>query len=149
MHVRSFLVVLFGVLSATCTAPLYAQTINPSQQSETYIKEYCNKIKWGYAEEFVTLYKQNHYPILLKQKEQESVLSVKDQAPTMHATEESLWDYRVTVIWRERFTSFEQSDGGTLLQTMYPDQEEYKKEEQRRFELLLCHWDVPITPEAW
>lgn len=149
MYVRSILVVLFGVLTAACTASIYAQTTNPSQKSEPYIEEYYYKIKWGYAEEFVTLYKKNHYPILLKLKEQGKVLSIKVEAPTMHATEESRWDYRVTVIWRDRFAPFDQSDGGSLLQTLYPDQEKYKKEEQRRFELLLGHWDVPITPVAW
>ena len=29
---------------------------------------------------------------------------------------------------------------------LYPDQETFKKEEARRFEILLAHWDVPIQP---
>jgi len=29
---------------------------------------------------------------------------------------------------------------------LYPDQETFKKEEQRRFEILLAHWDVPVSP---
>jgi hypothetical protein len=28
---------------------------------------------------------------------------------------------------------------------MWPNQETYKKEEQRRFEILLGHWDLPVT----
>jgi len=27
---------------------------------------------------------------------------------------------------------------------MFPDQETYKKEEQRRFEILEAHWDLPL-----
>jgi hypothetical protein len=27
---------------------------------------------------------------------------------------------------------------------LFPDQETFKREEQRRFEILLAHWDVPI-----
>jgi hypothetical protein len=27
---------------------------------------------------------------------------------------------------------------------MFPDQESYKKEEQRRFEILEAHWDLPV-----
>ena len=27
---------------------------------------------------------------------------------------------------------------------LYPDQEAFKKEEQRRFEILDAHWDLPI-----
>jgi hypothetical protein len=27
---------------------------------------------------------------------------------------------------------------------MWPDQERYRREEQRRFEILIAHWDIPI-----
>jgi len=27
---------------------------------------------------------------------------------------------------------------------LWPDQETYAKEEQRRFEILLSHWDLPL-----
>jgi hypothetical protein len=27
---------------------------------------------------------------------------------------------------------------------LWPDQSTYQKEEQRRFEILLSHWDLPI-----
>jgi hypothetical protein len=33
-----------------------------------------------------------------------------------------------------------------LISRMYPDQEKYKREEKRRFELLDAHWDIPLTP---
>ena len=33
----------------------------------------------------------------------------------------------------------------SLIKQLWPDQETYKREEQRRFEILLAHWDVPIT----
>jgi hypothetical protein len=28
---------------------------------------------------------------------------------------------------------------------LWPDQEKFAKEEQRRFEILLAHWDLPVT----
>ena len=31
-----------------------------------------------------------------------------------------------------------------ILKQLYPHQETFKREEQRRFEILLAHWDVPI-----
>jgi hypothetical protein len=31
-----------------------------------------------------------------------------------------------------------------LLKQLFPDQETFKREEQKRFEILLAHWDVPI-----
>jgi hypothetical protein len=28
---------------------------------------------------------------------------------------------------------------------LFPDQETYRREEQRRFEILLAHWDLPLV----
>ena len=33
----------------------------------------------------------------------------------------------------------------SLIKQLWPDQETYKREEQRRFEILLAHWDLPVT----
>jgi hypothetical protein len=38
-----------------------------------------------------------------------------------------------------------------MTRQLWPDQDTYKKEEQRRFEILLAHWDLPVsdvTPPA-
>src|SRR5882672_203076 len=35
-------------------------------------------------------------------------------------------------------------DSASLLKQLFPDQDSYKKEEQRRFEILDAHWDLPI-----
>ena len=35
-------------------------------------------------------------------------------------------------------------DTSDIVEELYPDQELFKKEEQRRFELLLEHKDVPV-----
>ena len=33
----------------------------------------------------------------------------------------------------------------SLIKKLWPDQETYKREEQRRFEILLAHWDLPVS----
>jgi hypothetical protein len=35
-------------------------------------------------------------------------------------------------------------DSSALIKQLYPDQDTYKKEEQRRFEILEAHWDLPV-----
>ncbi len=35
-------------------------------------------------------------------------------------------------------------DSQSLLKQLFPDQETFRKEEQRRFEILAGHWDVPV-----
>ncbi len=32
-----------------------------------------------------------------------------------------------------------------LKRQLFPDQDTFQREEQRRFEILLAHWDVPIA----
>ena len=36
-------------------------------------------------------------------------------------------------------------DEAELSRQLFKDQETFKKEEQRRFEILIGHWDLPIV----
>jgi hypothetical protein len=36
-------------------------------------------------------------------------------------------------------------DEAALARHLFPDQETFRREEQRRFEILDAHWDVPLT----
>ena len=36
-------------------------------------------------------------------------------------------------------------DEEAMIKQLWPDQDGYKREEQRRFEILLSHWDLPVT----
>ena len=36
-------------------------------------------------------------------------------------------------------------DEEPMTRQLWPDQDTYKKEEQRRFEILLAHWDLPVS----
>jgi hypothetical protein len=38
----------------------------------------------------------------------------------------------------------DQASEEPIIKQLFPDQETYKLEEQRRFEILLAHWDVPL-----
>ncbi len=40
-----------------------------TKQDKPYAVEYYYKARWGYADEFIRLFKKNHYPVLKKQIE--------------------------------------------------------------------------------
>ena len=101
-------------------------------------------MKWGHAEEFITLLKKNHYPLLQKEIELGRLLKVSALSPRYHATEDGRWDYRVTIVFKNAATANDSFDEKPLLKQLFPDQETYKREEQRRFEILDAHWDLPI-----
>jgi hypothetical protein len=113
-----------------------------------FVVEYYYKAKWGYAEEFARLLKKNHLPILKKQVESGRILEVKAEKPRYHATEDGRWDYRVTLVFKNAAAAADASGEDAIKKQLFPDQETYQREEQRRFDILLGHWDVPITPAA-
>jgi hypothetical protein len=122
-----------------------AQTATAAEAKEDpFTVEYYYKAKWGHADEFLALFKKNHYPVLKKEMELGRILRVSMISPRLHATEDGRWDYRVTIVFKSAAVANDNFDTEALLRQLYPDQDTYKKEEQRRFEILEGHWDVPI-----
>jgi hypothetical protein len=111
---------------------------------QPFVIEYYYKAKWGHADEFLALFKKNHYPVLKKEMELGRMLKVSMMAPRYHTTEDGRWDYRVTIVYKNAAIANDNFDSAPLIKQLYPDQELYKKEEQRRFEILDGHWDLPI-----
>ncbi len=135
----------------TLTALLYlvvCQSIALAQtkpQDQPYIIEYYYKARWGHADEFILLFKKNHLPVLKKQVETGRIVSVKIEKPRYHATEDGRWDFRVTIVFKSSAAFHEPSNEEAIIKQLYPEQEKFKREEQRRFEILIAHWDVPIV----
>ena len=115
-----------------------------TQGEAPYVIEYYYKTKWGHAEEFLALFKKNHLPVLRREIEMGRILKVSMVAPQYHATEDGRWDYRVTIVFKSAAIANDSFDSSTIAKQLYPDQETFKKEEQRRFEILEAHWDVPV-----
>lgn len=136
---------LFGLMLAI-TLTLTAAARSPQAKELPYVAEYYYKAKWGYADEFIRLFKKNHYPVLKKQIESGRILEVRAERPRYHTTEEGRWDYRVTIVFKNAAVAADSSGEEALVKQLYPDQETFRREEQRRFEILIAHWDVPILP---
>jgi hypothetical protein len=113
---------------------------------QPYTMEYYYKVQWGHQQEFLQLFLKNHYPLLQKNIESGRILSVKVEQPANHTTEDGRWDYRVTIRFKNSTTATTANpDEDRFIKQLWPDQEKYKQEEQRRFEILLAHWDLPVT----
>ena len=137
-----------AVLALLVSAPaLFSQGAPPqTAANQPYTVEYYYKVQWGRQTEFLQLFLKNHYPLLLKQVETGRILSVKIEQPAYHTTEDGRWDYRVTIRFKNStLATTANPDEDRLIRQLWPDQETYKREEQRRFEILLGHWDLPIT----
>ena len=126
---------------------LFAQGAPPqSAADQPYAMEYYYKVQWGHQQEFLTLFLKNHYPLLQKIVETGRMLSVRIEQPANHTTEDGRWDYRVTIRFKNStLATTANPDEERLIKQLWPDQETYQREEQRRFEILLAHWDLPVT----
>lgn len=128
---------------ALLTSTSYTQ--NPTSiPNQPFVSEYYYKVKWGHADEFLQLFKKNHYPVLKKEIEMGRLLKVTMDTPRYHMTEDARWDYRVTIVFKNATLANEPFDEAALQKQLYPDQDTFKREEQRRFEILDAHWDLPV-----
>ena len=138
---RALALFLFFVAVSPIVSP--AQSA-PASSDKPFVVEYYYKAKWGHAEEFLKLFKKNHYPVLKKEMEMGRIAKVWMDQPRYHTTEDGRWDYRVTIVFKNATLANEPFDEAALQKQMYPDQETFQREEQRRFEILDAHWDLPV-----
>jgi hypothetical protein len=138
---------LFAILLTFAAQILLAQGAPPQgAPDQPYSIEFYYKVQWGHQQEFMQLFLKNHYPLLQKMVESGRMLSVKIETPANHMTEDARWDYRVTIQYRNStLATTANPDEDRLIKQLWPDQATYAREEQRRFEILLAHWDLPVT----
>jgi hypothetical protein len=133
------------ILVATlCTTVVAQPAAAPGSEERPFVIEYYYKAKWGHADEFLRLFKKNHYPLLKKEVEMGRMLKVWMDQPRYHTTEDGRWDYRVTIIFKNATVANEPFDEEAIKKQLFPDQETYAKEELQRFEILDAHWDLPV-----
>ena len=139
--------ILLTLLLSVLARPLLAQGAPPqTAPDQPYTMEYYYKVQWGHQQEFLQLFLKNHYPLLQKGVESGRILSVKIEQPANHMTEDARWDFRVTIRFKNStVATTADPDEDRLIKQLWPNQAAYKREEQRRFEILLAHWDLPVT----
>ncbi len=137
-----------ALISPEVRQSVFAQG-KPQQQAAAaarpFAVEYYYKVKWGYFDEFLELYTKNHYPVLQRSQKMGRIVSMSAAYPVNHAGEAARWDFRFTIVWKYAATAYEDFDESPIVKELFPDQEKFKKEEQRRFELLIEHLDVPVV----
>jgi hypothetical protein len=104
---------------------------------------YYYRIKWGHHDEWIDLFLRNHWPILREQLREGRFTDVRLYTPRFHNDGRADWNVMVTITYRD-WAAMESHSEGDLRLRLYPDQERFKAEEQRRFELLEGHWDTPL-----
>ncbi len=123
-------------------ALLMSLAIHAQVNKDYFTVENYYKVKWGFAEEFIDLWRTNHYPLLKKAIEKGDIISVEAEKPKLHSGEDTRWDFKVTLVFKDAKAAFDPDLTTAFKKQLYPDTDKLAKDEQHRFELLIAHWDV-------
>ncbi|HEX2142289.1 MAG TPA: hypothetical protein VHK28_08475 [Candidatus Limnocylindria bacterium] len=104
---------------------------------------YYYRVRWGHHDEFLSLFRRNHYPILADQLASGRLLDVRCYRPRFHSDGSADWTFMVTITYRD-WAAMESHSEAEIAARLFPDQDRFRAEERRRFELVEAHWDVPL-----
>ncbi len=142
---KFFLALLPFIMLNVFQKSVLAQNKIAASSDSYFTMENYYKLKWGHAEEFINLWKKNHYPLLKKTKENGDIISVRAEKPLLHSGEDTRWDFKVTIVWKNAELGVGKEDPTLRYKKqLYPDTAKLDKDEQYRFSLLIAHWDVII-----
>ena len=135
------LLAAMGVVAGLATSGVSAQAPAPSAEA-TRTTWYFYTVRWGGQDEFLDLFQRNHFPILKAQLDAGVYTRVRTYVPENHGDGRADWTFAVELV---KAANPPKVDEDALIKKLFPDQAKFEKEEQRRFELLVAHWDVPLN----
>jgi len=106
---------------------------------------YFYRVKWGFQDEFQSLFARNHLPVLREEMKSGRIVSVKTFVPSYHGDGRADWTFAVAITYKDVAAFVAPSGDEEIQRRLYPDRAKFLKEEQRRFEILDAHWDVPLN----
>jgi hypothetical protein len=109
---------------------------------KTYTEEWVYEVRWGHQHEWWKLFQKYQIPTLDRERKLGLVKSYVVQVPELHASNASRWDFRVIVTYRDYEAS---QHGDDIERRLFPDREKRKRDDLRRWDLTINHWDMPIA----
>ncbi len=107
-------------------------------QEQPWAIEVYYEIKDGHEQEFMELYKKNHWPVLNAEIEEGSLISVDIDSQQLTPPGPHQWDFRVTMVFTNILYRYEllERPKEAIISRLYPDRELFDQEERRRIELV-------------
>lgn len=137
---------LMAIVLLLLSASGHAQA--PAQQSASTTQKtvwYFYRVKWGFQDEFQSLFARNHLPVLREEVKAGRLVSVKTFVPTYHGDGRADWTFAVQIVFKDAAALTGPSGEEDIQKRLFADRAKFLKEEQRRFEILDAHWDVPLN----
>jgi len=109
-----------------------------------FIIEHSYWIKPGKTEKFIELLQKNKLPLLQREAAEGRILWMRITRPRLRSGEESQWDVRLTIAWRNAAVAWDDQDPARFASQLYKDPEARLREEREREDLLIKRSDVPV-----
>jgi hypothetical protein len=132
------------VLAAAAAGDAQSPAAQPASMTQK-TAWYFYRVKWGYQDEFQTLFARNHLPVLREEMKTGRIVSVKTYVPSYHGDGRADWTFAVAITFKDAAALVGPSDEAAIQRRLFPDAARFQKDEQRRFEILDAHWDVPLN----
>ena len=140
--VRAILVATVLLVTPRLVGPTGRVMAQTRATTPPYLVEWVYKAKWGHQDEFLEIFKKTQVPVLDREKELGYVLDYTIYTGTSHRTGEDVrYDFRVVIAYKDEASS---RHGSEVEKQVFPDQAAFKREDQKRWDLTLAHWDAPI-----
>jgi len=149
-HSATARILILGAILSSLALPGHAlvRAQAPAAQAGSRTERtvwYFYRVKWGFQDEFVRLFRKNHYPVLKEEMKAGRIKDVRTYVPTYHGDGRADWTFAVVITYRDTATMTGPSNDAEIVKRLYPDAAAFAREEQRRFEILDAHWDVPLN----
>jgi hypothetical protein len=135
-----------GLLGSLASLPTQAQPVKQSvaaASGKPETEEWVYRVRYGFKDEWWRIFRKYQIGILERQKQLGYVKDFQVWAPGLHTSEESRWDYRIIIVRAAHDAPPGQSES-EVAKVLFPDQDTFRREENRRWELTTNHWDLPI-----
>jgi len=137
------LLFLLSALSFTLlnSVPTFAQANNGAGEGKPEVHVDFYKLPPGRQDEWLALYKKSHFPMMKWEIDHGQVISETVYTRAIHELSPS-WDIAIMIVLppagQRKKPEFTRAQ---LMRKIYPDLDEYVKEEKQRWALTLEHWD--------
>ncbi len=133
------LTLVVGLVAGATLPALRAQAAASSERTVWYFY----RVTWGHQDEFVELFKKNHYPVL-KEQMGNRLVGFKAYVPQFHGDGRGDWTFATEIVFKNDAEFLGPSPEQAIIKRLFPDAALFRKEEARRFEILDAHWDIPL-----
>ncbi len=132
-----------AIAAALLAGPLGVPLAAHAQTAKPYQVEWVYHVQYGHLAEWWRIFKKYQVAILDREKQLGLVIDYKIYGPGLHTSEADRWDYRIVIAYPNQAAA-DYANEDKVAAELFPDKAAMDREDQRRWELTVNHWDLPI-----